>query len=238
MKKQVLYGNLAKYYDLIHINKNYEEEVTKLNKIISKYKKSDGNELLEVACGSGKHIKYFKNNFICTGMDINIGILNVAKEKFPDVIFKKGNMINFNLNKKFDVITCLFSSIGYIKKYSNVRKTIFNFSKHLKKGGIIIIEPWITKKDYHSGSPHMDNYADKDIKISRQVVSRAKDNRSILDMHYLVAERNKKVKYITDRHEMLLFEKSIFIKYMKEAGFEVTYLTKEFSRGLLIGVKK
>ena len=32
-------------------------------------------------------------------------------------------MIDMDLGKKFDVITCLFSSIGYVKTYSNLEQT-------------------------------------------------------------------------------------------------------------------
>jgi len=93
--------------------------------------------------------------------------LNVAKKKIINVSFKKADMITMNLNKKFDVITCLFSSIGYVKTYPNLQKAMKSFAKHLKTGGVVIIEPWFTKSAYKAGTPHMTTYESKDIKIAR-----------------------------------------------------------------------
>lgn len=240
MKNQLLYTELAKYYDSIYHWKNYKKEANKIKRLISKYKKSDGKSLLDVACGTGNHLKFLKNNFSCIGIDINIGILKVTRKNVDNVIFKQANMINFNINKKFDVILCLFSSIGYVKTYSNLRKTIKNFARHLKKGGIAIIEPWFGKNEFKAGLPWMTTYDGKYIKIARLNVSKVKDNISILDMHYLIAEKNKDVKYFVDRHELGLFDIRKTLRIMKEDGFEVKFLKNALmkDRGILIGIKE
>jgi ubiquinone/menaquinone biosynthesis C-methylase UbiE len=240
MKKQALYRNLARYYDLVYNWKDYKKEVNKINELITKFKKSKGKELLEVACGTGNHLEYFRKFFSCTGTDINQGILNVAKNKIKKVNFKKANMVNMNLKKKFDVITCLFSSIGYVKTYSNLQKTLKNFERHLKKGGVVIIEPWFTKSTYKVGSNHLSTYEDENIKIARLVVSKIKDNISEMDMHFLIAERNKEVKHLTERHEMGLFEIDKTLQFMKKAGFKTIFLKNGLmkDRGLFIGIKE
>lgn len=235
----MLYLELAGYYDLIYAFKRYEKEAIKIKKIIDKYKKSDEKELLEVACGTGNHLKYFKNYFNCTGIDKNKGILSIAKKKLKDVKFKQADMVSFTLGKKFDIITCLFSSIGYVKTYKNLRKTINNCYRHLKKGGIVIIEPWFTRKEYKKGAPHMNVYNDKDIKIARLSVSKVKNNISRLDMHYLIAKRNKEVMHFVDRHELGMFEIDKTLKLMKETGFNSKFIKKGLmkGRGLYLGVK-
>ncbi|MFP4402961.1 MAG: class I SAM-dependent DNA methyltransferase [Candidatus Woesearchaeota archaeon] len=239
MKQKSLYTDLAKYYDLIYSWKDYMKESEKLVKLILKYKKSNGNNLLEVGCGTGKHLSYLKNNFSCIGIDLNLGILNIAKKNVKDVSFKKADMINFNLNKKFDIITCLFSSIGYVKTYKNLEKTIKNFSLNLNKGGVLIIEPWFTMAIYKKGLPHMTVYEDDKIKIARLSVSNIKKNVSILDMHYLIAEKNKTVLHFIDRHELGLFEIDKTLKIMEKYNLKAKYLKNGFSknRGLFICVK-
>ena len=114
VKAQILYKELAEYYDLIYSRKKYIQEADKLVKLISKYKKSDGNQLLEIACGTGHHLKCFESKFFCTGLDINERMLRVARKRVPEAVLHKADMVNFKLRKKFDVITCLFSSIGYV----------------------------------------------------------------------------------------------------------------------------
>ena len=239
MKKQSGYRELAKYYDLIYSQKDYKKEVKKIAKLISKYKKSNWKELLDIACGTGNHIQFLIEKFVCTGIDMSKEMLDVARKKIKNVKLKKTNMINFKINKKFDIITCLFSAIGYVKTYENLRKTINNFALHLKTGGIVIIEPWFNKSTYKAGFPHITTYESKDLKIARLCVSKVKNNISIMDMNYLIAERNKEVKYFIDRHELGLFEIDKTLQIMKEAGLKSKFLKNGLTkdRGLYVGIK-
>jgi len=239
MKQPLIYEDLAKYYDLVYGKKDYRKEAKQVIKLIKKHKQSDGNDLLEVACGTGKHVQYLKSKFECTGTDINKGMLKVARKRISGVVFKKGNMINFRLGKKFDAITCLFSSIGYVKTYANLRKTIRNFYQHLKKGGVVIIEPWFTKKQFTHGYVSMATYNRPEIKIARVDFSSVKGNVSIMDMHYLVAEKNKGVRHFTEQHQMGLFEVGKTLAIMKKAGFKSEFLEPgPIGRGIYIGVKQ
>ena len=240
MKTQLLYRDLARYYDLIYSQKDYKKEVKYIRALIHRYKKSKGNKLLDIACGTGRHLKYLKQWFSCIGVDLNEEILNVAKKNVTGVVFKKADMITLHLNKKFDVITCLFSSIGYVKTRANLQKTLQNFADHLKSGGVVIIEPWITPSEYREGSSHMETYDGEDIKIARLSVSNRKGNISIIDMHYLIAEKNKNVAYFVDRHELGLFEMNEMLECMSDAGFNVQFVKKGLAgnRGLYVGIKK
>ncbi len=234
-----MYKEFADIYDLIYSFKDYKKEVKKIKKLIKKYKSTDGSELLDVACGTGEHLQYLKDSFICTGVDINEGILNVAKKKVKGVIFKQADMVNFDLNNKFDVIISLFSSIGYVKTYDNLEKTIVNFANHLKQGGVLIIEPWFTKSNYWVGHPGMTTYDGEDIKIARLNSSKIEDDLSVMDMHYLIVEKNKDVKYFVDKHELGLFDTDKTLELMKKAGLKVEFLKDGLmkERGLFIGVK-
>jgi len=240
MKKQMLYKELAKYYDLVYSKKDYKKEAGSLRKLIKKYKRSKGNKLLEFACGTGGHIQYLLKYFNYTGVDLNEEMLKIAKEKVPGAVFKKGNMITAKLNTKFDVILCLFSSIGYVKTYPNLKKTLKNFYDHLNPGGIVIFEPWFMKKSFFPGSPHMDVYNGADIKIARGSTSKVKGNLSTLYMCYLVVERNKEIRYVSEKHELGLFEPNKTLKIMKEIGFKPQRLkgTSSFQRSAYIGIKK
>jgi len=239
MKKQELYREYAKYYDLLYSDKNYKKESEKIIYIINKFKKSSGKELLDVACGTGGHLKYLYNRFKCTGLDINQDMLNIAKKKIPNIKYIHGNMINFKLDKEFDVITCLFSSIGYVKTYKNLQKTIKNFIRHLKVGGVVIINPWFDKTNFKEGQPAFAIYESKNLKIVRADTPFIKDGISILDFHYLIAERNRPIKYVCGRHELGLFDIKKTLEIMNSAGLKPYHIKNKSmkGRGLLVGVK-
>ena len=240
MKKQLLYGELAKYYDLIYSAKDYEKEADRIKALVSKYKKPEGKELLDVACGTGHHLEYLKNDFSCMGVDISNEILEIAIRNVDEVFFRKADMTRLDLDKRFDVITSLFSSIGYVKTHTNLRKTIQCFVRHLKAGGLVLIEPWFTKSTFIEGSPHMSTYDGRDVKIARLCVSKMRGNLSVQDMHYLVAERDKGVEHFVDRHEMGLFEIDKTLAVMNKAGFQTKFLENGLNkdRGLFVGVKQ
>jgi ubiquinone/menaquinone biosynthesis C-methylase UbiE len=239
MKEQMLYRELAKYYDKIYHWKDYTNETEKIKELIKQFKTTSGNSLLEVGCGTGHHIQHLQDTYQCTGVDLNEEILLVAREKHPNTEFIQANMVNMDLGRSFDVITCLFSSIGYVKTYSNLEKTLNGFSRHLFSGGVAIIEPWFTKDVYSVGRPSITVYEDDDLKIARVSVSEIADIVSVMDMHYLIAERGKKVKHYVDRHELGLFEVDKTLEIMKGAGFDALYLPDGLmeNRGLYIGKK-
>jgi len=239
MTKEAMYRELAKYYDYLYSDKGYAKESNRIISLINRYKKSKGKSLLDVGCGTGMHIGYLKKNFNCTGLDLNKEILDIARKKFKNIKFIQANMLNFNLNEQFDVITSFFSAIGYVKTYENLRKTISNLSKHLKKGGVMIIEPWFTPQSVSVGKPHMTTYNSPDLKIARVNVSKRRGNISILDFRYMIAEKNKEVKYYRDLHELGLFETDKTLEYLREAGLKPIFFKKSQSgRGLFVAVKK
>ncbi|MBY9009854.1 MAG: class I SAM-dependent methyltransferase [Candidatus Lokiarchaeota archaeon] len=234
-----MYKELAKYYDLIYHWKDYKAEAHTVKELIKKYKNSDGKKLLDVGCGTGMHLKYFNDDFSCTGIDINNEMVEVAKCKVKNVIFEQGDMIDFSLKTEYDAILCLFSSIGYVKTYSNLEKTIKNFANHLKKGGVLIVEPWFTKSTYWVGEPGMTTYDGKDVKIARLNTTKVEGDLSIMEMYYLIAERNEDIKHFVDIHELGLFEHDRTLEFMEKANFKSDFLKDGLmkDRGLFIGVK-
>lgn len=239
MQQQLLYKDLARYYDLIYSWKDYKKEAEQVFDLIKKFRKSSGNDLLEVACGTGKHLEFFKEQFNCMGVDINEGMLQIARKRLQNVELEQADMMNLDLGKQFDVITCLFSSIGYVRTDKNLKKTFENFAKHLKPGGVIILEAWFNKEAFTVGTPHMTTHDGENIKIARLNISAIQGNISILDMHYLVAEKEKEILHFSDRHELAMFEDDRIVELLKEAGLEAKFIREGFrpDRGLFIGVK-
>ncbi len=240
MQRQSLYRQLARYYDLLYSFKDYRAEVRILRRLIARHKKSPGRDLLEVACGTGKHAQYLREDFRILATDANAGMLAVARRNVPGVKFQRANMLTLELGRQFDVILCLFSSIGYLKTSANLARAIRNFSRHLKTGGVLIIEPWFAKADYRPGRAHLTTYSDEKIKIARECVSAIRGNISVMDMHYLIAERNGRVRHWVDRHELAMFSEREFLDAMHAVGLRAKFSKKGLmkNRGLYLGVKK
>ena len=240
MTKQLLHNQLARYYDRVYSFKDYLDESVRLQNLIIKYLETGGNSLLDVACGTGLHLKHLKDDFSCTGVDISKNILKIAKKNVKEVTFKEADMKTLRLGKQFDVIICLLSSIGYVKTVASLEKTIQNFSKHLKKGGLALIEPSHTKSAYVNGEPRITVHNGKDAKIARVNVTKIRQATAVLNMHMLIAERGKDAKYFVDRHELGLFGINNTLRIMQAAGLKSKYLKNGLMTGreLYVGIKK
>jgi hypothetical protein len=64
-----------------------------------------------------------------------------ASAKYPDIELHIGNMINLSLNQSFDVLMCLYGSIGLMKTLDNLKQASVTFTTHLKLGGTLCITP-------------------------------------------------------------------------------------------------
>lgn len=240
MSKQILHTQLAKYYDRVYSFKDYLDEAVRLQNIIIKYLKSGGNSLLDVGCGTGLHLKHLKDDFVCTGVDVSQNMIKLARKNVNGVTFKEADMKTLRLGKQFDVIICLLSSIGYVKTTSSLERTVQNFSKHLRKGGVALIEPSHAKSFYVSGEPRITTYNGKEVKIARVNFTKIRQTTAALNMHILIAERGKDVKYFVDTHELGLFGINNTLRIMKTADLKSKYLKNGLMPGreLFIGIKK
>ncbi len=227
----------AQYYDKIYAFKDYRGEVEKLAALLSRYSTGRTRQLLDVACGTGKHLEYLRNYFDVSGLDIEGELLEVARARLPGVPLYLGDMAEFNLGIQYDVITCLFSAIGYLKTLDRVKQAVQRMADHLKPGGVLVVEPWLTPAVWKPGTVHATLVDEPELKIARVSTSLVDGRLSYFDLHYLIGTPQG-TQHIVERHELGLFEiqeqLDIFSAVGLEASFDPEGLT---GRGLLIGVK-
>ena len=136
-----MFDQAPELYDLFYSWKDYRGEAEKLRDIIRR-SEPDAKALLDVACGTGVHLEHLTDWFGVEGLDADPGLLAVARNRLPDVPLHEADMRHFELGRKFDVITCLFSSIGYMVAEPDLRQAIANMARHLSPRGLLIVEPW------------------------------------------------------------------------------------------------
>jgi SAM-dependent methyltransferase len=62
------------------------------------------------------------------------------------------DMLSFDVGKSFDAVTCLFSSIGYAGSVDGLNGAIDTMARHLKPGGVLVVEPWILPDKWQDGN--------------------------------------------------------------------------------------
>lgn len=227
------YRELARYYDRIYHWKDYRKEAAIIREVVRERKESDGRDLLDVACGTGKHIQFLTRTFACTGVDASKEMLEDARKNAPGVEFVESDMRRFKLGRQFDVVLCLFSSIGYMRTRGDQEKAISNFAAHMKTGAVLIVEPWFEKADWSSGSVHMRTYETEGLKIARVGFSGVDGEFAVADESYLIAERGKGTIYVQDVQKLRFFEPDWTFGTMRRFGLEPAFSKK----GLMPGRK-
>ncbi|MBV6452753.1 MAG: dTDP-3-amino-3,6-dideoxy-alpha-D-glucopyranose N,N-dimethyltransferase [Anaerolineales bacterium] len=234
-----MFSKSENLYDVLYeaLGKDYSKEADKAHKLIQKYSRSGDSNLLDVACGTGTHAGFLAKHYKVEGMDLDENMISLARKKHPKIRFFQGDMIDFNLNRRFDAITCLFSSIGYAKTKVNLRKAIKSMTRHLRDGGVLLVEPWFSPQQWNVGHVHP-LHADKpELKVTRVSISGRKGNISTLDFHYLVGSMQG-IEHFTEHHELGLFTHADYMKSFRAAGLEVLHDKKGLDgRGLYIGRK-
>ncbi|MGE3801452.1 MAG: trans-aconitate 2-methyltransferase [Candidatus Kapaibacterium sp.] len=233
-----MYHLSAKYYDHIYSFKDYEKESAILRGMVETYCRSNGNQLLDVACGTGNHIEYLREDFKIEGVDLEPEFLEIVREKFPELPFHLGDMRTFDLGREFDVVTCLFSAIGYMQNVEELNLAIANMARHLLSGGLLLVEPWFSPDKWRDGSVHMLTIDEPELKIARIVTSAVEGRMAVMDMHHLVGTPEK-TEHFMETHRMFLATKEELMDAVKSAGLNPFWEDDGLTmRGMLIGVKE
>jgi ubiquinone/menaquinone biosynthesis C-methylase UbiE len=234
----VPYRLSASVYDRVYAWKNYPAEARRIHQLVRRFGRSPGRRLLDVACGTGEHLRSLARWYHVMSLDRSGDMLREAWRKLPGVRFVRGSMQEFRFAERFDVITCLFSAIGHVRSRADLRRALANFARHLEPGGVLIVEPWLTPSEYRPGSVHLGTYGTRERPIARMNTSGRQGSRSVMDMHYLVAERGR-VRHWVERHDLALFDVPTQLAAYREVDLKVRHLRSRFTttRGLYVAVK-
>jgi SAM-dependent methyltransferase len=231
-----MFAETAPYYDKIYSFKDYAAETDRLTAIFREHQRSAGTHLLDVACGTGRHLEHLRDRYDVEGLDISLELLAIARRRLPGVPLHHGDMTAFALGTTFDLVTCLFSAIGYVKTPENLARAVGCMARHLKTGGLLIVEPWFTPDAWRPGTVHAVFVDEPELKIARVNTSFVAGHLSVFDLHYLVGTPAGTAHFV-ERHEMGLFTTEDVRAALAAAGLEVTYDPQGLTgRGLFIGL--
>ena len=213
-----MYNKLAEYTDLLYHDKDYLREV---NFILRRIKNNKNKNLIDVACGSGNHSKIFqKKGYKIFAVDLNKGMLNLAKKNIPQAKFFVQDMRKIDLNLKAGLLICMFNSINYNFGYNQLKSTLKRFYKHLDDDGILVFDSFLFNESWIQGYFSIDEYKSGDLCIARINKSHRKKDVGIFEQTYVIYEENKKSIFESINKRFLFDSKIEILKIMEEVGFK------------------
>jgi len=223
------YKSFAKYYDLIFSSKNYFNEIDFIKTRIKKYK-IDAKKILDVGCGTGSHLNLLINDFeYLYGIDINEEILNIARKKSKKINYSTGNMSDFNLSQKFDVILCMYSVFNYNLTKEKAYETLINFHQHLSKKGIVIIALYNPQNAESEMSIHAGKNNNIEVaKINQHYVDKSTKT-EFSDFVLLIKDKGKFDFTVEKNHKYKIYSISEMTKMLLKTGFTNIKAFDQFS---------
>ena len=237
MTDPALYGERADLYDSIYHWKNYPEDADRIAEILADLGVPDGSRVLEAACGTGAYLVPLARRYEIAGFDLSPAMLAIARRKLPGVELFEADMRSFEVAAPFDAVLCLFSSIGYLRDDADLRRAALRFAAAVRPGGVVVLEPWIDREDFHDGQPFLQTYESDDLKIARASVSTVRDDFAVIDMKWVVAGRGRSVETFDEVHELRFVPTAQMISIFADAGIRLRFREAGLSptRGLLVG---
>lgn len=230
-------SSTAHIYDLFYdgTGKDYAAEAVTVLEAIEQAGASP-RTLLDVACGTGRHIEVFQEHGVaCQGLDLDAEMLDVARRRCPEVPFHHDDMVDFDLDERFDAVTCLFSSIGYVGTVDRLRQTLRSMARHLEPDGVVVVEPWLQPEVWQPGRIDAIFVDASERKGVRMNTTERRDNLAVMEFRYLIGTPHGFESH-TETHELALFTWSEYADAFEAAGLEPT-IDKDgpMGRGLVTG---
>ena len=215
--------------------KDYPQEARRVAALIRQHQPG-ARMLLDVACGTGRHLEHLRHQFVCEGLDLNQELLEVARQRLPGIRLTHADMADFDLGRRFDAVICLSGSVGYLGTVERLQTAVATMARHLEPGGVLVVEAWLLPEAWSQAATTRVNVVEEDDqKLVRVIAGSRQDALSVLRMHYVVATAGEIVT-ADERHELRLFTQDEYLGAFAAAGLQTTWDPKGLTgRGLLIG---
>jgi len=213
------YHDLAWTEPIITPPEEYQEDTELFSNVIKNYSKTEVRTLLHFGCGAGGNDYTFKKYFKITGVDISNNMLEIAQHLNPDVVYYQDDMRTIDLGEYFDAVA-IPDSIGYMTTQIDLQSTLTTAYKHLKPGGVLLIVTSTTEQLTENNFVYTGSREDVEITVYENNYI-ADPSKTVYEATFVYLIRHKgKLEIHTDSHVLGVFKLDMWIKLLKEVGFE------------------
>lgn len=221
------YDYLAYYYDLLL----GDEEA--FNIWLKEIESEKFKTVLELASGSGVMARILKDKgYDVIASDISESMKDASQVNF-DGEYLILNMIDFDLNKKFDLVLCICDSINYLNE-EELDSFFKSCYKHMNDNGRLIFDMHHKERLNEFKEEYVEEGELEDLQY--QWTINADQYNKTINEHFTFYTPDA---MIQEQHVQHVFDPEMIISKMKTVGFEVRYI-EDFVKDekvLLVGRK-
>lgn len=233
------YSRAAGLYDLLYgAFKDYRAETVRLLDIFGSGSVPVAR-VLDVACGTGMHAKSLAEAGLqVDGLDLEPEFVRIAQDRNPEGRFRVGDMTSFEVDEPYDVVLCLFGSIGHVVEEDRLRAAVRCMAAAVRPGGLLVLEPWFEPGAMQDGYVVVNTAKSDDLSVCRMSRTSIRGDVSRLEFEYLVG-RPTGIERLSEIHELGLFTRTLMEESMRAQGLDVSYDPEGLiGRGLYVARKR
>lgn len=202
-------------------------------------KKSSGKDVLELASGTGRvTIPLLKEGFNLTGIELSKSFSEYSEEQalnhgFENTNFIQGDIVDFDLQKIFDVIIIAYNSFLHLLKNEQAEACLKCVKKHLKPNGRFYIDIYMPSP-LHYYRPENLRYPTIeyfDSQINEEVVIEETNNydpdREVNQLTWYYSSKTKK-DFLINEFSTRMYWPDTMNRMLIDTGFEILNLWGDY----------
>lgn len=220
--KRRMYNDLNWTWPVISREENYVEAAESIIKAVRKYSGIEVKTALHIGCGGGGDDYTLKKSFKLTGVDLSEEMIVHARKLNPDVIYHKGDMRSIRLGEKYDAVI-IGDSINYMLTEEELGAAFKTAYDHLRKGGLFFTYAEYFVERFKQNMTWCSTHKKEGVDISfihNNYDPDPSDTMFESTFVYLI-RRSGRLEVETDQHRQGLFEQEVWMRLLRDTGFEV-----------------
>jgi len=214
----ISYNQLAWTEDLLSDPSEYEAEVGVYIDLIHRTALDPVRTVLHVGSGAGRHDLYFKKYFKITGLDLSVGMLNMAKKLNPEIEYIEGDMRTLRLDRRFDCVV-IPDSIDYMVSLDDLKQAMQTAATHLKHDGVLLIVGKTEETFQNNNFVYTGEQGDTHVTLfENNYRNPYTPDTYRITMVYLIRKAGELTVY-TEESEAGLFPQAVWDTVFKDSGF-------------------
>jgi SAM-dependent methyltransferase len=231
-----LYDELAEWWPLFSAVEDYAEEAAFFMRVLNDACKPAPCTVFELGSGGGNNASYLKRSFAMTLVDPSQPMLNVSRKLNPECEHRLGDMRTVDLGRTFDAVF-VHDAVMYMTSGADLGAAMRTAYRHCRPGGVALFVPDCVRETFASETSHggHDGADRRSLRYLEWTVDPDPQD-TTFRTDYIVAmrERGGEVRVVHDSHLEGLFPRADWMRMLREAGFEPSTMTDEWSRELFL----
>ncbi|WP_027481205.1 class I SAM-dependent methyltransferase [Deinococcus pimensis] len=221
------YSELASWWPLISPVEEYAEEAAFAVGLLRSAGR-EVREVLELGSGGGHNAAHLKAHFDLTLVDLSEEMLEVSRSLNPSCAHVRGDMRSVRLGRTFDAVF-VHDAVDYMTSEADLRRAMDTAFAHCRPLGVAVFVPDQTRETFEPGCGCGGNDGPDGRGVRFMDWSwdpDPSDGTFRTEYAFLLREADGSVRSVHETHELGLFGRAEWLRWLAEAGFEAERVTE------------